>query len=158
LLRAELESGEPPTTTALTAAGLAWDNGREVGEYARSAALMYAYAGDHARSREAFDVLIHNRRDPLLAAWAREWNARMVAGVDGAAVLAELRRPPAPDAKFREWTVASDTTMQNVTHAAGLADLRDYLEGQKNRGGSPVAKQFEQEIEAHTMNQWIEIP
>jgi hypothetical protein len=78
----------------MTAARLAWENGREVGEYARGAALMYAYAGDNAKSREAFHVLIHNWRDPALA------------GIDSAAVLAELRRPPAPDATFKEWTIA----------------------------------------------------
>jgi hypothetical protein len=158
LLRAELASGEPPTTTALTAARLAWENGREVGEFARSAALMFAYAGDHATSREAFNVLIRNRRDSALAAWASDWNARMVAGVDGAAVLAELRRPPASDAAFREWTVAGNVTMENVARAAGLSDLRDYLEGQKNRGGSPASKQLEQEIEAHTTAPRIDIP
>jgi hypothetical protein len=162
LLRAEIDAGDPPTTTALTAAGLAWDNGREVGEYARSAALMYAYAGNHARSREAFHVLIHNRRDPVLAAWASEWNARMMAGVDGATVLAELRRPPAIDATFAEWTIAAETTMRNVTRAAGLADLRDYLEGQRNRphqsGGLQKDKELEMEMEEKTMNPWIDIP
>jgi hypothetical protein len=162
LLRAELASGEPPTTTALTAARLAWENGREVGEYARSAALMFAYAGDHARSREAFNVLIRNPRDPALAAWAADWNGRMVAGTDGAAVLAELRRAPALDAAFREWTVAGNVTMKNVTRAAGLADLRDYLDGQKNRGGSPAStqQQFElqQQIEALTTDRWIDVP
>jgi len=90
----------------MTAARLAWENGREVGEYARSAALMYAYAGDNAKSREAFNVLIHNRRDPALAAWASEWQARLLAGIDSADVLAELRRPPAPDATSKEWTIA----------------------------------------------------
>jgi hypothetical protein len=161
LLRAELASGEPPTTTALTAARLAWENGREVGEYARSAALMFAYAGDHATSREAFNVLIRNRRDPALAAWAAEWNARMVAGVDSAAVLAELRRTPASDAAFREWTVAGNATMENVARAAGLADLRDYLDGQKNRGGSPAATQqqyeLQQQIDALATDRWIDV-
>jgi hypothetical protein len=89
----------------MTAARLAWENGREVGAYARSAALMYAYAGDNAKSREAFNVLIHNRRDPALAAWASEWQARLLAGVDSTDVLAELRRPPAPDAASKEWTI-----------------------------------------------------
>ena len=158
LLRAELASGDPPTTTALTAAGLAWDNGREVGEYARSAALMFAYAGDHAKSREAFNVLIHDRRDPALAAWAADWDSRLATGIEGAAVLAELRRPPASDAAFREWTVAGDVTMENVARAAGLADLRDYLEGQKNRSGSLVGNQLEQQIEALTTDRWIGIP
>jgi len=162
LLRAELASGEPPTTTAPTAARLAWDNGREVGEYARSAALMFAYAGDHAKSREAFNVLIRNRRDPALAAWATEWNARMVAGVDSAAVLAELRRAPASDAAFRQWTVAGNVTMENVARAAGLADLRDYLDGQKNRGGSPAAAQQQAELqhqtESLTIDPWIDVP
>jgi hypothetical protein len=158
LLRAELESADPPTTTALTAAGLAWDNGREVGEYARSAALMYAYAGDHAKSREALNVLMRDRLDPALAAWASDWNARLLAGVDSAAVLAELRRTPSHESTFREWTIAGDITMENVARAAGVADLRDYLEGVKNRGGSPAAKQLEQEMEAHTMDRWIDVP
>jgi hypothetical protein len=162
LLRAELDYGDLPTTTALTAAQLAWDHGREVGEYARSAALMYAYAGDDARAREALNVMIHDRRDPALAAWAGDWNARVQAGVDNAAVLAELRRLPAHDAVFTEWTVAGDTTMKNVVRAAGAEDLRGYLEGMKNKGAlSPAARQrqmdLEMEIEDKAMSPWIDI-
>lgn len=142
----------------MTAARLAWDNGGEVGAYARSAALMYAYAGDIAGSREALDVLIHDRREPALAAWASEWRARLLAGIDSAAVLAELRRPPPPDATFREWTIAGDTTLQHVARAAGPADLRDYLEGQKNRGSSPTARALDEETEAKTMDSRIDIP
>lgn len=48
--------------------------------------------------------------------------------------------------------------MENVTRAAGLADLRDYLEGEKNRGATPAAKQREQQIEALTTDRWIDIP
>lgn len=155
LLRAELDAGEPLTTTAMTAARLAWDNGREVDEYARCAALMYAYAGNNAKSRAAFNVLIHNRRDPAMAAWAREWQARLLAGVDSADVLAELRRTPAPDAPVKEWTIASDSAMQYVARAAGFADLRDYLQGQKNKGGSAKERNRQQEMEAKAMELWF---
>jgi hypothetical protein len=48
--------------------------------------------------------------------------------------------------------------MENVTRAAGLADLRDYLEGEKNRGATPAAKQREQQIEDMTTDRWIDIP
>lgn len=159
LLRAELDSGDPPTTTAMTAARLAWENGREVGEYARSAALMYAYAGDNAKSREAFNVLIHDRRAPALAAWAGDWQRRLLAGIDSADVLAELRRPPAPDVAFQEWTLASDNAMQLVARAAGLADFREFVQGQKNKNGtSPKARELERDMEEKAMDAGFEIP
>ena len=120
LLRSELDSGEPLTTTAMTAAQLAWGNGREVSEYTRVAALMHAYAGNNAKSRQAFGVLARDRRDPAMAAWAKLWQARLLAGVDSAEVLAELRRMPAPDAAFKEWTVDNDVVMRMVATSAGM--------------------------------------
>lgn len=124
LLRSELDSDGPLTTTAMTAAQLAWSNGREVNEYTRVIALMHAYAGNNAKSRQALNVLAQNRRDPAMAAWANQWQARLVAGVDSADVLAELRRAPAPDAAFKEWTIDREEIMREVATAAGLADLR----------------------------------
>jgi hypothetical protein len=132
LLRAELATGEPPSTTAMTAAELAWDNGREVDEYARSAALLYAYAGNAAKSRAALNVLINDGRVPAMAAWARQWQARLLAGVDSADVLAELRRVPAAGGAIKEWTVAGDISMQAVTRAAGVADWHDYVQAQRS--------------------------
>ena len=130
LLRTELDSGEALTETAMTAAQLAWSNGREVNDYTRAAALMHAYAGNSAKSRLALSVLAHNRRDPAMAAWATEWQARLLAGVDGDEVLAELRRLPAHGAAFREWTIASDSVMQEVIRGAGIEKARHYLQGQ----------------------------
>jgi hypothetical protein len=123
LLRSELDSGEPLTTTAMTAAQLAWSNGREVNEYTRAVALMHAYAGNNAKSRQALSTLAHNRRDPVMAAWARLWQARLVAGVDSADVLAELRRSPAPGTAFKEWTIDSDDVMRLVVASAGREEL-----------------------------------
>lgn len=41
--------------------------------------------------------------------------------------------------------------------AAGMADLRDYLDGEKNRGGSPAANQLEQQLEALSTNRFIDV-
>lgn len=129
LLRTELDSGEDLTDMALTAAELAWDTGREVSEYVRVAALMHAYAGNSAKSRQALGVLAHNRRDPAMAAWATQWQARLQAGVDRAELLAELRRAPAGDTTFREWTIAADSVMRAVVSGAGVESARHYLQG-----------------------------
>jgi hypothetical protein len=130
LLRTELDSGEALTDMAMTAAQLAWNSGREVGEYTRAAALMHAYAGNSAKSRLALSVLAHDRRDPAMAAWATQWQARLVAGVDREELLAELRRVPAHDAAFREWTIDNDSVMQAVVRGAGIEKARHYLQGQ----------------------------
>ncbi|SFV07217.1 hypothetical protein [Pseudoduganella namucuonensis] len=146
LLRSELDSGEELTETAMTAAQLAWNNGREVKEYTRAAALVHAYAGNGAKSRQALSVLAHDRRDPAMAAWATQWQARLVAGVDRDELLAELRRAPAPDAAFKEWTIANDSVMQAVVSGAGVEQARHYLQGQapsldtpdKAMGNTPI--------------------
>ncbi|MBW8901773.1 MAG: hypothetical protein JF619_27510 [Massilia sp.] len=119
LLRAELESGEALSETALTATELAWKNGREVNDYARAAALLQAYAGNSTTSRHAFKTLANDRRDPAMATWAKQWQARLFEGVDSSDVLAELRRAPAPGTAFNEWTISQDSTMQEVALAAG---------------------------------------
>lgn len=137
LLRTELDSDEELTETAMTAAQLAWSNGREVSEYARAAALMYAYAGNTAKSRQALNVLAHNRRDPAMAAWASEWQERLVAGVSHDELLAELRRPPAQDAAFKEWTIANDSVMQAVVSGAGVESARHFLQGQPTNFENP---------------------
>ena len=124
LLRTELDSGEPLTTTAMTAAQLAWGNGREVSEYTRVVALLHAYTGNNAKSRQALSVLAHDRRDPAMAAWAKLWQSRLVAGVDSADVLAELRRAPAPDAAFKEWTVDGESVMRLVAVSAGMEEAK----------------------------------
>ena len=129
LLRAEIDSGDAPTETALTAAQLAWDNGHEVNEYARTAALLLAYAGNSAKSRQALSVLAHNRRDPAMASWAKQWQERLLAGIDSSELLAELRRPPTAKAAFRDWTIASDSVVQAVVASAGAENARRYFEG-----------------------------
>ncbi|MBW8901294.1 MAG: hypothetical protein JF619_24980 [Massilia sp.] len=128
LLRAELASGEPPSESALTAAELAWKNGPEVSDYARAAALMHAYAGNSATSRLALTVLANNRRDPAMATWARQWQARLLDGVDSGEVLAELRSTLASGTVFTAWTVAQDNTMQEVALAAGKERARHALD------------------------------
>jgi hypothetical protein len=122
-LRAELESGEAPGEAALAKADFAWKNGRDVSEYARAAALMYAYAGDNAKAKQALKVLANNRRDPDMAAWATQWQARLLAGVERSEVLAELRRPAA-GTSVREWTVSQDSALQDVNLAAGAESLK----------------------------------
>jgi hypothetical protein len=123
-LRVELETGEGPSEAALAKADLAWKNGREVNEYARAAALMYAYSGDNARARQALNVLANNRRDPGMVQWARQWQALLLAGVDRNEVLAELRRTPAAGTAVKEWTISHDSTLREVNLAAGAETLK----------------------------------
>ena len=123
-LHAELDSGEAPGEAALTQADLAWKNGREVNEYARAAALMYAYSGDHAKAREALGPLANNRRDPGMVAWAKRWQARLLDGVARSEVLAELRRTPASGTAHKEWTISQDSALQEVNLAAGAEALK----------------------------------
>jgi hypothetical protein len=122
-LRAELDSGEAPGDTALAKADFAWKNGRDVSEYARAAALMYAYAGDNAKAKQALKVLANNRRDPDMATWATQWQARLLAGMERSEVLAELRRPAA-GTPVREWTVSQDSALQDVNLAAGADTVK----------------------------------
>ncbi|SFV17927.1 hypothetical protein [Pseudoduganella namucuonensis] len=123
-LRAELDTGEAPGEAALTKADFAWKNGREVGEYARAAALMYAYTGDSAKARQAINVLANNRRDPDMVKWAKQWQALLLAGVDRSEVLAELRRTPASGTVFKEWSISHDSALREVNLAAGAETLQ----------------------------------
>ncbi|MRV76070.1 hypothetical protein GJ700_30590 [Duganella sp. FT92W] len=137
LLRTELDSGEALTETAMTAAQLAWTNGREVNEYARTAALMYAFGGNSAMSRQALSMLAHNRRDPAMAAWATRWQARLAAGVHRDELLAELRRVPADEPASKEWTIDNDSVMRAVVSGAGVESARHYLQGQPQNFDTP---------------------
>lgn len=123
-LRAELDTGEAPGATALTKADLAWKNGREVSEYARTAALMYSYTGDNAKARQALNVLANNRRDPGMVKWAKQWQALLAAGVGRSEVLAELRRTPASGTALKEWTITHVSTLREVKLAAGAEALK----------------------------------
>ena len=109
LLRAELDSGEALSDTALTAAELAWKNGPGVNEYARAAALVNAYAGNSAKSRQALKVLANTGHDPAMATWARQWQTKLQEGVASSEVLAELRSTPGSGRTFKAWTVSQDS-------------------------------------------------
>lgn len=108
----------------MTKAELAWKNGREVSEYARAAALMYAYPGDNAKARQILNVLANNRRDPGMVQWAKQWQALLLAGVDRSEVLAELRRMPASGTAFKEWTITHVSPLREVNLAAGAETLK----------------------------------
>jgi hypothetical protein len=98
---------------------------------------MHAYAGNSAKSRLALSTLAHNRRAPAMAAWAAEWQQRLVAGVTRDELLAELRRLPAQDAALKEWTIANDSVMQAVVSGAGVENARHYLQGLPTNIESP---------------------
>ena len=109
LLRAELDSGEALSDTALTAAELAWKNASGVNEYARAAALVNAYAGNSAKSRQALKVLANTGNDPAMATWARQWQSKLQEGVASSEVLAELRSTPGSGKTFKAWTLSQDS-------------------------------------------------
>jgi tetratricopeptide (TPR) repeat protein len=129
LYRAELGTSDKPGEAVTRNALAAWRNAHEVNTYARAAALSLAYAGRSEEADSAFTLLAHDTREPAMAAWAKNWQARLNVGVSRADLLAEMRREPVIDGGFKEWTVAGSSMMSTITLNAGLEESRAYLEG-----------------------------
>ena len=129
--QAELQAGGQPGTAAINDAIAAWDNAHEVNQFARSAALAYAYAGRGAEADNALALMAHNERDPEMATWARTWQAKLATGVRREDLVAEMRLQPAAPAAFKEWTQDTGTIMDTVRFNAGIEDARGYLDSQR---------------------------
>lgn len=123
-----LQSSGTPDEATLQAAISAWKSAHEVNTLARQAALAYAYAGDHARARNALKLMAHNIREPELSAWAKTWLGKVAAGASKPELLAEMRKQPATGTTFREWTIANARVMQDVERSAGMQDARGHMD------------------------------
>jgi hypothetical protein len=95
--------GTGPTDKDIGRAIDAWRHGHDVSAFARAAALGHAWLGDAAGAYQVFNTLARNTRDPVSAAWATTWLARLENGVPRDELLAAMRReqPAAPG--FRSW-------------------------------------------------------
>jgi hypothetical protein len=95
--------GTEPTGKDIGRAIDAWRHGHDVSAFARAAALGHAWLGDAAGAYQVFNTLARSTRDPVSAAWATTWLARLEKGVPRDELLAAMRmeQPAAPG--FRSW-------------------------------------------------------
>ncbi|MDR7295936.1 uncharacterized protein YjiS (DUF1127 family) [Pelomonas aquatica] len=114
VFKAEVAATDAPDSAALEGVISAWQTAREVDALARSAALAYAYAGNADEAHRTLVSLAQNVRDEPAARWARQWQGRLEAGVSRGDILAEMRRNPASDAPFKEWTLDKKDVLQSV--------------------------------------------
>ncbi|MEO6279235.1 hypothetical protein [Roseateles sp.] len=117
--KAEVAATDAPDSAALEGVISAWQTAREVDTLARSAALAYAYAGNADEAHQTLVSLAQNVRDEPAAQWAKQWQGRLEAGVTRGDILAEMRRNPAPDAPFKEWTIDKKDVLQSVEFISG---------------------------------------
>ena len=120
-----------PNDEILGSAILAWQLQPEVSSYVRSTALAYAYLKKVPEAEHALSLLAHNSRDPQMSDWAKTWQAKLNTGVTRTQLLAEMRLEPAPSARFKEWTIASEQVMQAVELASGLKAAEGFFQDQQ---------------------------
>ena len=120
-----------PTEDVLTAAIQAGKLAPEVNAYLRSAALSYAYLKRLPETDQTLDLIARNSRDPQMADWAKTWQAKLSTGVTRSILLTEMRVELEPHPRFNEWTMASDSVMQDVQKGAELAAAADFFKAQQ---------------------------
>ncbi|USX24249.1 hypothetical protein NHH73_16610 [Oxalobacteraceae bacterium OTU3CINTB1] len=134
--RAELLGRSELSDTALEGALTAWHSAREVGVFARSAALTHAYLGNSSQAKILLKTLALNTLDPKTAAWAATWQQKLAAGASRDDILAEMRSEQTAPA-FKEWTIDTESVMATVRYNAGLDAAQNYLFNQSVNTGSP---------------------
>lgn len=132
--KAGTQAQNVPADNVLGSAILAWQLQPEVSSYARSSALVYAYLKKIPETEHALSLLAHNSRDPQMAEWGQTWQTRLSTGVTRAALLAEMRLEPQPNARFKEWTIANNDVMQAVELASGLQAAQSFIRDQQMQG------------------------
>lgn len=118
--KAEVAASDEPGSAALQGVISAWQTARDVDALARSAALALAYGGNADEAHQTLGSLAQNVRDEPMAQWAKQWQSRLEAGVSRQDILAEMRRHPAIDTPFQEWTFDKEGVMQKVARNHGL--------------------------------------
>ena len=142
VFKAEVAATDAPDDAALQGVISAWQSAREVDALARSAALAYAYAGKADEAYRALASLAQNLDDEPMAQWATQWRSRLEAGVTRGAILAEMRRHPAADASFKEWTIDKASVMKRVMLSAGLESAESFIkqqQEQQKQAAQPIA-------------------
>ena len=134
--RAELAGQSELSETALEGALTAWRGAREVGTFARSAALTHAYLGNTPQAKIVLKNLALNALDPETASWANTWQKKLAAGASRNDILAEMRVEPAA-AVVKEWTIDTSSVMDTVRYNAGLEAAQGYFSSQGINPGSP---------------------
>ncbi|SEN83033.1 hypothetical protein SAMN05428959_103328 [Duganella sp. CF517] len=134
--RAEVLARSELSDTALEGALTAWQSAREVGVFARSAALAHAYLGNTSQAKILLKTLALNTLDPKTATWATTWQQKLAAGPSRDDILAEMRTQQAGPA-FKEWTIDTNSVMATVRYNAGLDAAQNYLFNQSVNTGSP---------------------
>jgi tetratricopeptide (TPR) repeat protein len=129
-LLAAMTASDDPSAPALDTALAAWRGARDIGALAGATAQAQAHAGQGDDAHRMLGVLAQDLRAPDLATWARQWQAKLEAGVSRAALLAELRRTPLPGAAQREWTVDKASAMQAVERGFGLEAADSFIKQQ----------------------------
>jgi len=127
VFRAEVAATDDPGRAALEGVMSAWQRAREVDALGRSAALAYAFTGKADEAHKTLGSLAQNERDASAAQWAKQWQSRLEAGVSRGDILAEMRRSPAPDAPFKEWTIDKERVMQAVERGYGLQSADNVI-------------------------------
>jgi hypothetical protein len=123
--KAEVAATDEPRGATLQGVISAWQTAREVDTLARSAALAYAYAGQADEAFQTLGSMAQNARAEPMALWAKQWQSRLEAGVTRGDILAEMRRSPAPEASFKDWTIDKERVLQLVERGYGL-ESADY--------------------------------
>ncbi len=129
--QAGLRLHDTPTTETLNAAIEARKLAPEVSTYLRAAALSHAYLKQLPETDAELDLMARNNRDPKMAEWAKTWQAKLNTGVTRSILLAEMRTELQPDTRFVEWTIASDSVMQDVQKSAEMAAAADFITEQR---------------------------
>lgn len=136
LFNAEVATGDSPDDAALQGVIMAWRSAREVDAHARSAALAYAYTGRGDDAYQALGSLAQNADDEPMAQWAKQWRSRLEAGVTRGDILAEMRRQPASDTAFKEWTIDKEDAMQKVERSYGLEAADSFVQEQQRQNNA----------------------
>ncbi len=139
LFKADVAATDAPDDAALQGLALGWKSVREVDAFARSAALADAYAGKADDAYLALGSLALNADDEPMANWARQWRSRLQAGVTRADILAEMRRDPASDVPFKEWTLDKESARMGVEQAIGLETAAAIIQQQQQQNGAALA-------------------
>jgi hypothetical protein len=134
--RAELLGRSELSETALESALTAWHSAREVGTFAKSAALTHAYLGNTSQAKILLKTLTLNTLDPQTATWASNWQQKLAAGASRDDVLAAMRTEQAAP-PFKEWTIDTQSVMATVRYNAGLDAAQNYLHNQSVNTGNP---------------------
>jgi tetratricopeptide (TPR) repeat protein len=133
LFKAEVAATQTPGDATLQGVISAWQAARDVDALGRFAALAHAYAGDADEAYRTLGSLAQDPRDPPMAQWARQWQARLETGVNRGDILAEMQRIDAPRAPLKEWTVDKQSVLQKVERNSGLEAAESFIKEQQRQ-------------------------